>query len=138
MIIESHIFNLKTLSNTGNYELILEKAEEFYNKGALEEAKIFLNEGLKDTRLLSTYDVEKKEETTLDIGYYFSLLGRIYLAEKNKYRAAECFLRAMEEIIDQYEIADFDRMVEKYQLEKLLQETGYHHKAFTGWFGKEH
>jgi hypothetical protein len=82
-------------------------------------------------------DEETGEITWLDGGFYFKMLGEIYLKENNKFRAGECFVNAIEQIINQYDIKEFDEIVEEYELKELLEKTGYKHKAFSGWFGKE-
>lgn len=138
MIIETEIFKLKKLSDQKDVEAILDIAEEHISKGEFDLAKTYLLEGLRDTKLLDiNTDPEKGEIRVLDGGYYFKLLGEIYLKEGNKFKAGESFVKAIEEIIDDYEIEDFDKIIKEYKLEELLDQTDFKHKAFTGWFGKE-
>lgn len=138
MIISSNIFELRKLIQTRKYETILEFGEKYYEKSEYDTAKLFLTEGLKNTKAFEiNYDDDTNQLMFLDVAYYFVLLGKIYLSEGNKFRAGENFVKALEKIVDRYPMNEFDQIVEKYQLEELLEDTGYKHKAFSGWFGKD-
>lgn len=53
--------------------------------------------------------------------------GNMYLNEGNKFRAAECFMEAILLLQEQYddEPEEMERMLSKYELKKLLKETGH-------------
>ena len=138
-MINHNIFELKKLIQAKDYETILDLGDEFYKKTDYHTAKMFLIEGLKDTKVFkSNYDDKTGELTFLDVGYYFVILGKIYLHEGNKFRAGESFVKAVEKIMDRYPITEFDNAIEEYELEELLEQTGYKHKAYTGWFGSDY
>jgi TPR repeat protein len=67
----------------------------------------------------------RKARVKIDLIEVIMKVGHLHMKEGNKYRAAEAYIEAIEQIIGDYQGKERDRAFKKYKIEKYLKKTGY-------------
>ena len=130
MIIEKDILNLKRKAESGNIEALLDLGEAYIKGTGIE-----MDKKRGQNLIIKAFDdVEKLREKGLDSIYYAHLVGKIFLDSGNKYRAAQYFSIAIEEILFYHDITEYDKYVTEFNLESLIKDTGFGWTIRTGGF----
>lgn len=75
------------------------------------------------------YDEHRSRRVEVDEVELLMRIGHLYLELGNKYRAAEWFLKAGLQIVQDYEEKQREKMFKKYKVEKFLIKTGCQDKV---------
>lgn len=70
----------------------------------------------------------RKQRVKIDLIEVLMKIGHLHMKEGNKYRAAEAYIEAVEQIIGDYQGKERSRAFKRYKIEKYLEKTG--HKDF--------
>lgn len=111
---------------------LLEKAEEgeysnFHFLAELyEHGNIIKKNNIKAIELYKRFCKEhRKQRIKIDLIEVLIKIGHLHMKEGNKYRAAEAYIEAVEQIIGDYRGKERDRAFKRYKVEKYLKKTGH-------------